>query len=139
MRLFLTDTHVRDMGLEPGDHLEQAFADAAALWEQLNREPWQAEHEVRNWGEREGIGPDRFNAAMEVLQASGRVYALNRAAAQAVAPPAPSVAGAVALTQLELEELPQEQIKALAALKDIDGRSKKTKAELVDALLGHAE
>jgi hypothetical protein len=81
---FLTDQAVEQIAaLQDADAASrlQAFEDADNVYQYLRRSEGQRsdavpEDALRKWGERNDLGPDRLNLALEVLKETGRVVAL---------------------------------------------------------------
>lgn len=104
MRQIVTDERLAETpgleGLETEQRL-QAMRDARRVYDFLRRSEGQRDGAVpedglRAWGERQGISPDRMNAALSVLEAEQRIHVYDDAAEEGAvesAEPAPKGRG----------------------------------------------
>lgn len=76
MTLFMTDKQVDDQdALREAEDPKQVLEDANRVYNYLNRSGPLSEDELRKYGERNGLPPDRLNPALALLQANGQIIA----------------------------------------------------------------
>lgn len=59
------------------EELGAILEDAEGIYALVVAEPWLTEAALRTKAEGEGFDPDRVNAALKVLAAAGRIFAVN--------------------------------------------------------------
>lgn len=117
---------------------------AETVYRYVRRNEWVDEDKLRTWGEKHDIDPDTMNGALEVLQASGRLFGADAAAdtpapAPVVEDPDAPVAPVAVPERLReaLGALDKPALDKAASQLDVPGRSSLRKEELVDAIIQH--
>lgn len=75
--MFVTDRQIEQIptlkDLNPGQRLE-ALADAERIYRYVRRNEFIDETDLRAYGERNGLNPDRMNTALAILEATDRLH-----------------------------------------------------------------
>lgn len=73
---YITDQHAADIpglaDLDPKDQ-RQVLADAGRVYTRVQRQPWITDTELREYGERNDLPPDRMNAALALLEQTNQL------------------------------------------------------------------
>lgn len=77
---YVTDEELRDAigdaQIEP-DRFGEVLDDARRIHRFVIEEPWLTEAKLRAKAEEEGLGPDRVNIALRVLESTGQLFAVS--------------------------------------------------------------
>lgn len=129
-----SDKHVQTVLAADGRtvaEIDRIVADANAVYEYVHRQPGASEENLRKWGEAHEIGPDRMNAALDLLRNARRIFELREFD--------PTEALAARVAERAAPGIPAEHL-TVAELQKVAGRLKldvaksATKDELVAAL-----
>lgn len=127
---WVTDVKVKEIAsaldVDVGN-VEQGLEDGETVWSYIREHEWLAETDLRQWGEAQGIGPDRMNIALDVLSSSKRARRLNISEPVAVFAAGDDTPGG-------LHGFSKEELVEIAAVRDIKGRTKMSKEELIRVL-----
>jgi hypothetical protein len=128
---YLTDKQAQELesmrGLDP-EARKQMADDAEVVYRWLESHKWGEEKDLRSHGEAIGIGPDRMNAALQLLVDTGRVTPVGEA-------PTPPDVG----QPPDLDEMTEDELRQHAAALNIEGRSKLTNKKQLKAAIRKAE
>jgi len=105
---YVTDTELGRFptleALDPAQR-DQALADASRVHRYIARNEWIAEEDLRAYGERNDLPPDRLNTALSLLADTGKIATFG-------APPPPVIA--------EVPKIPEPAVEEQAPEPDVD-------------------
>lgn len=108
----------------PEDQRERLFEDAELAYEYVEENSWATEDDLRRYLETRELDPDRATAALNFLQESGRLFAA----------PETAVTPEPAQRTRRLHDMSADELRDLARIAGVSGRSNLKKDELVAAL-----
>ena len=127
MGLLVTDRELERVfvgDLEP-DGVRQVVDDAGRVYSYVRRNEWLDEGELRRYGERNGIGPDRMNRALRLLRETGKL---------SLVPLDAETAAQQGLRAPAVEDAPLEEVRRRARELGVKDRSKLGEAALRQAV-----